>query len=114
MRRTLFITAILALCTLPRIALAEMPDYDVQSHCAQVASFGGGGTSQMILQGCYRQEQAAYDALKPSWDQLPPQMRQHCDQVAKSGGNGSFMILQGCVRQELDATKQNTDFKFRR
>ena len=105
--------ALVAAWAFPVAAFAEMPDYDVKPHCNRVASVGG-GMSQMILQGCYQEEQSAYDQLKPMWDKLLPQLREHCDQIAKVGGGGSFTILQGCVQEELQARKQNQQFQFRR
>jgi hypothetical protein len=94
-------------------AAAEMPNYDVGGHCKKVAAFGG-TSSQMILNACYRQEQSAYNGLKPTWDQLPAMIRAHCDQVAKFGGGGSFMILQACIEQERTAAHANDDFQFQR
>jgi hypothetical protein len=98
----------------PLAARAEMPDYDVNVYCKQVAAVGG-APSQMILGGCYRQEQESYDALKPTWDQLPATMRAYCDQVARVGGSGgAYMILKGCIDQEQQSAQQNGAFKFRR
>ncbi|MFI5020763.1 MAG: hypothetical protein ACHQRJ_03780 [Alphaproteobacteria bacterium] len=93
-------------------ALAEMPRYDVAAHCKAIAEVGG-APSEAIRQGCYQQEQAAYDALKPRWDQLEAAMRQHCDQIARAGGRGSYAILEGCIQQEIEAGKANKGFEFK-
>ena len=50
-------------------AAQGLPRYDVEAHCDQVASFGG-NPSEMIRQGCFQQEQAAYDKLSNDVDQL--------------------------------------------
>ena len=111
MRRMGLLGLALAAWALP--ARAEMPNYDVKAHCTQIASYGG-SLSQSLLQTCYQQEQSAYDALKPSWDQLPAAMRQHCNQIASYGGTGSFSLLRTCVQQENAAARQNGEFQFRR
>lgn len=111
MRLPLAVTALLLLQSFA--ARAEMPDYDVSAHCKEIAAFGG-PPSEMILNGCLKQEQAAYDALKPTWDQLPASIRAHCDEIARFAGPGSFMLLKGCVDQELDAARQNREFQFKR
>lgn len=90
-----------------------MPYYDVTAHCQALARFGG-APSQLVLQGCYQQEQGAYDALKVQWEQLPAGMQQHCDGLARFAGPGSYLILQGCVTQEISAGRSNQDFQFRR
>jgi hypothetical protein len=107
------ILAAIALTVAAAAARAEMPDYDVKAHCQRISAIGG-TPSQMILQGCYQQEQAAYDALKPMWDTLPAALRAHCDHIARIGGGGTFMILQGCIEQETSAAQQNDKFQFKR
>lgn len=102
----------LILATAPA-AWADMPMYDVEAHCKRVASFSG-APSQALLNACLRQEQTAYDNLKPSWDALPSGMRKHCDDVARFGGPGSFSLLDACVSQERAAAKENDQFKFKR
>ncbi len=51
-------------------AWAQMPRYDVEAWCRTVAASGGAGVSQILLDGCHRQEQSPYDELKPTWDGL--------------------------------------------
>jgi hypothetical protein len=68
----------------------------------------------MILSGCERQEQQAYDRLKPLWRGLPEAMRSYCDGIARFGGGGSYMLLDGCVRQEQSAGRDVEQFKFKR
>ena len=109
--RSIFIFAIGAVAFFATPAFAEMPNYDVKAHCQQVAGMGGG--SQMILQGCFQQEQSSYNSLKPTWDSLSPTMRNHCNQVASMGG-GSYMILKGCVDMELNSANANKSFEFKR
>jgi hypothetical protein len=105
--------AALLACIIPISASAEMPNYEVDAECRQVAGFGG-TFSESTMQGCLRMEQSAYDALRTRWDTLPPDIRAECDQVARFGGVGSFSTLQGCVNMELDAARANRDSKFQR
>lgn len=91
---------------------SSLPRYDVDAHCKVISEVGGTG-SQMILQGCYQQEQMHYDRTKQIWDDLPKQMRSHCDQIARAGG-GSYMILAGCIDQEKASAQSNQNFKFNR
>lgn len=111
MKRILFTCVVAGLsCS----AMAEMPNYNVKAHCSEVANFGG-APSQLILSGCYQQEQSSYDALKGAWEKLPAATRKHCDSVARFGsGAGSYLILKGCVDQELSASKVNDNFVFKR
>lgn len=102
-----------ALAAFSSTVMADMPDFDVKAHCNEVANFGG-SSSQMILSGCYHQEQASYNARKPIWDRLPAAVRKHCNEVAKFGSPGSYLILSGCVQQESTASKANDNFVFRR
>jgi len=102
-----------AFAALSSPALADMPNYDVKAHCNAVANFGG-SSSQMILNGCYQQEQSSYNELKPIWDRLPAAVRKHCNEVARFGSPGSYMILNGCVQQEASASKANDNFVFKR
>lgn len=92
---------------------AEMPTYDVERHCAEIASFGG-SPSEFLRRSCFRLEQSAYDALKPRWDALPASMRRHCDSVARFNGSGSFSLLKSCVEMEGRAGQENQQFQFRR
>ena len=95
---------------------AGMPYYFTYGHCQRISSVGG-GTSEVIRNGCLQQEQSSYDALKPVWNTLPEDLRLHCEGIAAEGniGNeGSYFILRGCVQQELDAAARNRAFKFRR
>jgi hypothetical protein len=67
----------------------------------------------MIDKGCLEMEQGAYDSLKSSWDLVPIDARQHCDEVARAiGGEGSYTILRGCVEMETEAARSKKQFKF--
>jgi hypothetical protein len=67
----------------------------------------------MIRQGCFQQEQSAYDTLKATWGTVPETMKSHCDRVARFGGGGTYMILQGCIQQEIAAKSSNETSTFR-
>jgi hypothetical protein len=113
MNASLVIAVVFLATATATAARAEMPVYDVEAHCEGIASFGG-ASSQSLLNACLRQEQSAYDHLKPSWDALPSAMRSHCDEIARFGGPGSFSLLDACVSQERTAAKENAQFKFKR
>lgn len=90
---------------------AEIPRYDVESWCKTVAA-SAGGSSALIYNGCFDQEQDAYSALKQSWGATPDKTRRWCNQVAMSGGSGSYMILKGCMDQETEALQEQSGKKF--
>lgn len=90
---------------------AELPRYDVEAHCNQVASMGG-TSSSTLLNGCMDMEQKAYDALKGTWEQIPDKARQHCEQVASFGGDGSYNLLKGCIDMEMKAGAQPRKFQY--
>jgi len=92
-------------------ALAEMPRYDVEAHCREIASFSG-DYSAMMYDGCFDMEQAAYDTLKVRWDGLPATMRSHCDQIATFAGAGSYSMLEGCVQMEEQASSTDNTFEY--
>lgn len=110
-RLVLSLSSVAALC-IATPAIAQMPYYDPEAHCHEVAS-AAGGASYMILNECLREEQQAYDQLKSAWPGVPGEIRHHCDEVAGFGG-GSYMILQECVREELGAADSSSRFQFRR
>lgn len=98
----------------PAIASAEnVPRYDPVGWCEEVAA-AGGGSSEVIKDGCLAQEQDAYDQLKTAWAEVPTKMRDWCDQVARAGSKGSYVILSGCIEQEMQSRQKNgtTQFKF--
>ncbi|MCW5737338.1 MAG: hypothetical protein KIS73_24645 [Enhydrobacter sp.] len=102
-----------AMAAISPAARAEMPSYDVEAYCKNIAEVGG-TPSQATRNGCLRMEQSAYDGLKKSWDTLPGEMRAYCNGIATVGGTGSYSTLSGCIRMEQDAKRKNDDFKFKR
>jgi hypothetical protein len=104
------IAALIVLC-LPILAKAEMPNFDVKAYCSHLASLGG-GPSQMLMQGCYANEQSSYDHIKPIWDTLPPDMKRQCLRLANY--SPSYAMLEGCIDNEKSAQQSNGDFTFKR
>ncbi|MEZ5769286.1 MAG: hypothetical protein R3D80_17655 [Paracoccaceae bacterium] len=92
-------------------ALADMPRYDVEAYCKEVAGFGG-EYSELMYDGCFEMEQAAYNDLKPRWDGLGATLRSYCDQVATFAGGGSYSMLEGCVQMEEQAASTNNTFQY--
>ncbi|PAU76942.1 hypothetical protein CK498_12280 [Halomonas salipaludis] len=98
------------LAALPLTVVAqEMPRFDVEGHCEEVAEFGG--SSHQIYNGCIQMEQGAYNSLKSRWANVSGRIRNHCQEVAEFSG-GSYQILQGCVQMEEDAAGNRQSFSF--
>lgn len=89
----------------------ELPRYDVEGHCKQVAAMGG-AASAMLENSCMDMEQTAYNNLKKSWDGISAQARSHCDQVASFGGGGSYNLLESCIEMETKAAEQPRKFQY--
>lgn len=90
----------------------NLPRFDVDRHCQEVASFGG-APSEVIRSGCFDMEQSAYDKLKDSWSDIPGSTRKHCLEVATFGGPGSYSLLEGCLQMERSAREQNQSRRFK-
>ena len=91
--------------------LADMPRFDVEAHCKEIASYGG-SFSESLNRSCFDMEQAAYDSLKPDWDGLPSAMQLHCEDIARYAGSGSYSLLESCVQQEAKAASAAKTFRY--
>ena len=98
-------------CLAPSMTLADMPRYDVAAHCKVIASVGG-SYSEMMYDGCFQMEQAAYDNLKSRWDGLSSNLQSHCDEIARVGGTGSYSMLEGCIQMEEQAGSTDNTFNY--
>ena len=105
------VAGLIAASVVTSAASQELPRFDVERHCYEVASFSG-PPSETIRKGCFDMEQAAYNALKGNWPELPSAMRRHCVEIATFTPPGSYSILQGCVQMEQSAGQQNRTRKF--
>lgn len=104
------VSAALTLLALVQPALAgDIPRYNVEAYCKQVADISGG--SSMIYNGCIDMEQEAYNSLKPLWSSVRGQQQNYCDDVAEISG-GSYSILKGCIDMESDAAGAPSTFKY--
>lgn len=107
--KTSLITAMVALVlTAPAIG-QEMPRFDVEKHCREVADFSNG--SSVLYNSCISMEQEAYDKRKRTWQDLPSQTREHCTEIASFTG-GSYSLLDSCIGMELEAAGNTPSFKF--
>ncbi len=98
------------LAAAPLAAIAQdMPRFDVEAHCEEVAEFAGG--SHQIFNSCIQMEQNAYNGLKGRWANVSGRIRGHCQEVAEFSG-GSYQILQSCVQMEEDAAGNRQSFSF--
>ncbi|WP_148254850.1 hypothetical protein [Aidingimonas lacisalsi] len=93
------------------VSAQDVPKYDVESHCQEVADIGG-GSSNTMYNSCIDMEQSAYDGLKGVWESVPASTREHCDQVASVGGAGSYSLLESCVDMETSAAENKSEFSF--
>lgn len=101
---------IFLLAAASQLTLAQdMPRFDVEAHCEDVAEITGG--SHQIFNSCIQMEQGAYNGLKNRWANLSRRIQIHCQDVAKVTG-GSYQILQSCVQMEEDAAGNRQSFSF--
>lgn len=101
------LTALLPLAA----SAAEMPRFDVEAHCEQVASISG-DSSNMLYNSCIDMEQTAYNGLKGQWSSLPANIENHCRDVASVTGPGSYSLLESCVDMEVSAGNNRSEFSF--
>jgi hypothetical protein len=90
---------------------AEVPRFDAEGHCREVAGFGGSYSAE-IFNFCVGQEQSAYNALKRDWSKYPAAAQNHCTQIASFAGPGSYEILKFCADQELEASANTKTFQY--
>ncbi|HZK23774.1 MAG TPA: hypothetical protein VFC74_00090, partial [Oscillospiraceae bacterium] len=60
----------------------QIPRYNPEAYCQQVANFSGG--SSMILNGCIDMEQQSYNNLKRIWASIPNRTQNYCEEVAST------------------------------
>lgn len=101
----------LASCLPLAASAAEMPRFDVEAHCQQVASVTG-SSSNTLYNSCVDMEQSAYNGLKGQWASLPASVRNHCKDVASVTGPGSYSLLESCVDMEVSAGSNRSEFSF--
>jgi len=89
----------------------QLPRFDVQAHCEEIAAFGG-SYSASSYNGCIQMEQSAYNSLKQSWGRVPQRIRTHCLEIARYGGGGDYSSLEGCIEMETNASRNRQQFKF--
>jgi hypothetical protein len=90
---------------------ADMPRYEAEAHCEEVAAFGG-EKSAMLYNSCVDMEQSAYNELKEVWQTVPAATQTHCDDVASFGSHGSYSLLESCVDMKTRAAENQSEFSF--
>lgn len=110
-RRTMPYITFLATLTVTafEVSAAEIPRYDVAGYCGNVAEISGG--SDLIYNGCIKNEQVAYNTLKERWESIPARTRAYCLEVGRVSG-GSYLILDGCFDLELSAANNKSTFEY--
>lgn len=113
--KTCHVTVVAAaslLLWVPIMASAQqVPRFDVEAHCEELAGFGG-EYSNTMYNTCIDVEQSAYDGLKGQWASLPASIRNHCEELARFGGPGSYSMLETCVDMEVSAGNNRSQFSF--
>ena len=89
----------------------EIPRFDVEKHCEEVASVSG-SSSSMIYNGCIDMEQSSYNSIKKIWGDLDNKIKEHCHEVASFSEPGSYSIYKGCIDMEKSAKENKSEFKF--
>lgn len=98
------IGTVMAFLLLTAAPAADAQTFNINAHCAELASVGG-SHSNVIELACRRQEAAARDALTRM--SVAPSVRQHCSELAAYGGGaGSYVLYKACVEQEQAAAKE--------
>ena len=90
---------------------SDLPRYDPEGYCKDVASFSG-EYSAMLDNSCLEMEQGAYDELKAGWGGYSAHAQSYCDEVARFGGKGSYDLLKSCIEMEEQAADNKKKFKF--
>lgn len=89
----------------------EMPRFDVEASCEQLASLGG-EFSNTMFNSCIQMEQSAYDGLKATWQTIPSGIQSQCIELAMLGGSGSYSTLDSCIAMETRAADNRASFSF--
>ena len=100
--RGLFGALALVMCMAGPVLAAEIPAYDINATCREIAAAGGG--SKVIELQCRKDEAASQKRLQKA--SVPADTMQTCDQISQTLGAGSYMILEQCIKDELDAAAQ--------
>lgn len=78
------------------IDITELPDFDIEKECKEVASFAGG--SIKIENSCLKMEKEAKRRLLDK--DIPEEVLAGCSKIADIAG-GSYSFLESCVDLEL-------------
>ncbi len=73
---------------------ADMPVYDMDAYCQELASHGG-GTPELIAD-CMALEQTAQQDLALRWPALSASTQDSCIEIGMMGG-ASYDLLKACV-----------------
>ena len=94
--------SVLVMCMAGAALAADIPAYDINKTCGEVAAAGGG--SKVIELQCRKDEAASQKRLQKA--SVPADTMRTCDQISRTMGAGSYTILEQCIRDELDAAAQ--------
>ena len=81
---------------------ADVPDYDTNAGCKEIANFGGGGSAQLELH-CRKTEAQARDRIAGM--EVSASAMRNCNEIASFGGSGNYGMLEQCIKDEMAAEK---------
>lgn len=82
---------------------ADLPRYDVEGYCEDIAS-----GSHDMFNFCIEEEQKSYNQLRDQSDSIDPQTMNYCSDIAGS----SYDMLLFCVEEETSAANNRQSFSF--
>ncbi|MFN3232489.1 MAG: hypothetical protein ACE363_10055 [Alphaproteobacteria bacterium] len=78
---------------------AELPTYDMDVYCQELAQHGGGAAE--LVADCMRLEETARTELALTWDSLAANTQDSCIQIGEMSGL-SYDLLKACVDQMVE------------
>lgn len=90
---------LLAACT------AVHAEFDIATHCKQLAEVGG-NHSYSLERSCRQMEEGAKKRVAKMEDSTPGSVLAYCDNLATTGGPGSYTLMESCIKMEMQAKKQ--------
>lgn len=85
--------------TAPALANDDLPEYNVEEYCLDIATTTSTLTGTM-LRSCVNTEQKAYENVKRIWVELPESVKLDCMSLVERIRR-SYVILNACVLREV-------------
>jgi len=78
-------------------AAADLPSYDVEGYCRQIAT-ATATLSGPVVNACIERERQAFSRLQGEWTELPEAMRQYCLSLLPRIAL-SYVLLDTCIKK---------------